>query len=65
MTKFLIAMAGVIVSSIIIFSGLLLYKKFFLKSPEFFENEEKIKTFHTPKNMKEAVNSFLENTKGL
>lgn len=56
MIKFALAMAGVIISSIVIFAGLSIYNKFFVKSSNLSPEEEIVKT---PKTVEEAIKFFI------
>lgn len=60
--KFLMAMLGVILSSLAIFLGLKLYQKFVLKKSSKFDNIKNDKTLESPKDFKEAINIFLDKT---
>lgn len=60
--KFLVAMAGVLLSSLAIFGGLKLYKKFILKKNTKTDNINYGNTFESPKTFKEAINIFLDKT---
>lgn len=60
--KFLVAMAGVLLSSLAIFGGLKLYKKFILKNNTKTDNINYGNTFESPKTFKEAINIFLDKT---
>lgn len=60
--KFLAAMAGVLLSSLAIFGGLKLYKKFVLKNNLKTDNTNYSKTLESPKTFKEAINIFLDKT---
>lgn len=61
--KFLIAMFGVLVSSLAIFAGLRIYKKFILQKDTKYANIDYDKTLETPKDFKEAINLFLNKTR--
>lgn len=61
--KFLLAMLGVLVSSLAIFAGLKLYKKIVLKSDIRQGEIDYDKTLESPKNFKEAINLFLHKTR--
>lgn len=63
MSKFLLAMGGVVLSSLIIFISLSLYNKFLLKKPSVKNLEHQSNSLSTPKNLKEAISSFLEKTR--
>lgn len=63
MSKFLLAMGGVVISSLIIFVGLSLYNKFLLKKTTGIDKEIQGNSLSTPKNLKEAISSFLEKTR--
>lgn len=56
-SKFLLAMGGVVLSSIIIFVGLTVYNKFFVNVNKHSVEEEILKT---PKNIDEAVKFFIQ-----
>lgn len=60
MIKFGLAMAGVIISSIVIYLGLSIYNKFFVKSPSLSPEEEIVKT---PKTKEEAIKFFINKNK--
>ncbi len=55
--KFALSMGGVILSAIIIFFGLKLYKKFFMegKNPDIIKDE----ILKTPKNTEDAIKFFI------
>lgn len=59
--KFLLAMAGVLISAFAIFLGLKLYKNLILK-PNKNEEDGTKETLESPKNFKEAINLFLSKT---
>ena len=61
--KFLLAMLGVLASSLIIFVGLSVYNRFreILTANTSMEGDEKI--LETPENISEAVKSFVDKTK--
>jgi len=61
--KFLITMVGVLVSSLAIFAGLKVYKKFVLKNDAKQGDIDYDKTLESPKNFKEAINLFLNKTR--
>lgn len=61
--KFLLAMAGVLLSSLAIFAGLKFYKKIVLKSDLKQGEIDYDKTLESPKNFKEAINLFLHKTR--
>lgn len=61
--KFLMAMLGVGLSSIIIFVLLSSYNKFVYGSYTRVEPSEEDNNYKTPSNMKDAINSFLKKTK--
>lgn len=63
--KFLMAMIGVIISSLAIFLGLKIYKKFILKNDAKLGNMDYDKTLESPRDFKEAINLFLNKTKKL
>lgn len=60
--QFLLAMFGVLLSSLAIFGGLKLYKKFVLKNNTKTDNINYGNTFESPKTFKEAINIFLDKT---
>jgi len=60
--RFLMAMLGVIVSSAAIFLGLKLYQKFVLKKGLSSDEKDYENTLESPKDFKEAINSFLSKT---
>lgn len=60
--KFLLAMFGVLLSSLAILGGLKLYKKFVLKNNTKTDNINYGNTFESPKTFKEAINIFLDKT---
>lgn len=60
--KFLMAMLGVLVSSLAIYGGLKLYKKLVLKNDAKLNNIDYDKTLESPKDFKEAINLFLHKT---
>lgn len=59
--KFLLAMGGVVLSSLIIFTGLSIYNKFFVgqKSIKF----DKKDTLSTPDNVEDAIDFFIRKNK--
>ncbi len=59
--KFLFAMLGVLISAIAIFGGLRIYQKFVLKQGANSDNTN-YSTLQSPKNLKEAINLFLDKT---
>ena len=59
--KFFIAIAWVIISSLIIYSSLISYKKLSGKTEFGIDVEEN--TLDTPKNFKEAINLFIKKTR--
>lgn len=61
--RFLMAMLGVLVSSLAIFLGLKIYKKLILKNDAKFNNIDYDKTLESPRDFKEAINLFLNKTK--
>lgn len=61
MSKFVVTMIGVIVSSIVIWGGLSVYNKFFVKYNS--GNPPLRKTFNTPKNLEDAVTFFIKRNK--
>ena len=59
-TKFALAMGGVVLSSIIIYAGLTIYNKFFVKNRSHgFETE----ILKTPKTVDDAVKFFINKNK--
>lgn len=62
--KFLIAMIGVLVSVLVIFLVLKLYKKVMLKNNLNLGSIDYDKTLESPKDFKEAINIFLDKTEG-
>lgn len=61
--KFLLAMLGVAVSSVIIFVGLSVYNKLMYGSSHRLVINDDDDDFKTPTNMKDAINIFLKKTK--
>ena len=59
--KFGLAMGGVALSSIIIFAGLTVYNKFFVKQQRPHSPEEEI--LKTPKTTEEAIKFFINRNK--
>lgn len=59
--KFLCAMGGVVLSSLLIFGGLTIYNKIFVKQPIISSAEDEILT--TPKTVDDAVNFFIKKNK--
>ena len=59
MTKFLITMVGVILSSVVIWLGLTIYNKFFVKN-HFKQTPIDEDTMNTPKTIDEAVTFFIK-----
>lgn len=62
--KFVSAMAGVLLSAGAIFFGLKLYKKFVLKNDTKIEESVYNSSLESPKDLKEAINIFLDKTEG-
>lgn len=62
--KFLTAMLGVAVSALAIFVGLKIYKKFVLKNDTKTSDIDYNESLESPKDFKEAINIFLDKTKG-
>ena len=60
--KFLIAMGGVALSSIVIFLGLTIYNKFFVDK-SLFPNNDPDDVLNTPKTVDEAVTLFIKRNK--
>ena len=60
--KFVIAMAGVLLSSIIIFLGLTIYNKFFVNKNMFADNNSD-DVLNTPKTVEEAVTFYIKRNK--
>ncbi len=60
--KFFAAMFGVLISSLAIFIGLKLYKKYVLKNNKELDNIDYDKTLESPKDFKDAINLFLDKT---
>lgn len=60
-SKFLVTIIGVIVSSVVIWGGLSIYNRFFVKYD--CENPPLRKTFNTPKNLEDAVTFFIKRNK--
>jgi len=58
-SKFLVTMIGVVLSSIIIWAGLSIYNKFFVKS-NFQNGKLPEDTMYTPKTIEEAVTFFIK-----
>ena len=59
--KFLLAMGGVALSSIIIYAGLTIYNKFFVEHKSISFNKED--SLSTPDNVDDAVNFFIRKNK--
>lgn len=59
-TKFLLAMGGVALSSIIIYTGLTVYNKFFVRNKSHSIEDEILKT---PKTVDDAVKFFIQKNK--
>lgn len=59
--KFLFAMAGVVLSSVIIFTGLSIYNKFFVERKSITFNKED--SLSTPDNVEDAINFFIRKNK--
>lgn len=59
MTKFIITMAGVVLSSVVIWLGLTVYNKFFVKN-QFKQASIEDDTMNTPKTIEEAVTFFIK-----
>lgn len=60
--KFVLAMLGVLISSLVILTGLKFYKKIGLKKKSKTDNIDYSKSLDSPKDLKEAINIFLEKT---
>ena len=60
--KFIITMAGVLLSSIIIFLGLTIYNKFFVNKNMFADNNSD-DVLNTPKTVEEAVTFYIKRNK--
>lgn len=60
--KFLLAMLGVLFSSLAIWASLKIYKKLVLKNDAKQSETDYDKTLESPKNFKEAINLFLNKT---
>lgn len=60
--KFVIAMLCVLISSLVLLLGLKFYKKFSLKNKSKTDNMDYNKSLDSPKDLKEAINLFLEKT---
>lgn len=60
--KFVIAMAGVLISSVLIFLGLTIYNKFFVNKSMFADNNSD-DALNTPKTVDEAVNFYIKRNK--
>lgn len=60
--KFAVAMAGVILSSFVIFAGLWVYNKFFVDK-SLFPNDDRDDVLNTPKTVDEAVTFFIKRNK--
>lgn len=56
--KFAFAMGGVVISSLVIFLGLTVYNRFFVKNPQYAASEDDI--LRTPKTVDDAVIFFLK-----
>ncbi len=59
LTKFIITMVGVLLSSIVIWLGLTIYNKFFVKN-RFKQASIEDDTMNTPKTIEEAVTFFIK-----
>lgn len=60
--KFILAMAGVLFSALVIFLALRVYKKVMLKNNLNLGNIDYDKTLESPKDFKDAINIFLNKT---
>ncbi len=60
--KFFGAMFGVVASALAIFLGLKFYQKFVKKNNSKFDNFNFSDTLQAPKDLKEAINQFLDKT---
>lgn len=60
--KFVLAMLCVLLSSLVILTGLKFYKKIGLKNKSKTDNIDYSKSLDSPKDLKEAINIFLEKT---
>lgn len=60
--KFVLAMLCVLLSSLVILTGLKFYKKISLKNKSKTDNIDYSKSLDSPKDLKEAINIFLEKT---
>lgn len=58
--KFIYAMGGVVLSSVIIFAGLTLYNRFFV-TPKYTKNDDA--TLKTPDNTEDAISFFIKKNK--
>lgn len=56
--KFAFAMGGVILSSVLIFAGLTVYNKIFVKNPHYANSEDDV--LKTPKTVDDAIVFFLK-----
>lgn len=60
--KFVIAMVGVMLSSIVIFAGLWFYNKFFVDK-RLFPSDDKDDALNTPQTVEQAVTFFIKRNK--
>lgn len=60
--KFFASMLGVLLSAVVIFFGLKMYKKISLKSVEKTNKIDYDKTLESPKDFKDTINLFLDKT---
>lgn len=60
--KFVLAMLCVLISSLVILTGLKFYKKIGLKNKSKTDNIDYSKSLDSPKDLKEAINIFLDKT---
>lgn len=56
--KFVFAMGGVVLSSVLIFAGLTVYNKIFVKNPHYASSEDDV--LKTPKTVDDAIIFFLK-----
>ena len=61
-SRFFLAMIGVLLSSLAIFGGLKAYNHFASNKHSAFDNKKSKSSLESPKNFKESINSFLEKT---
>ena len=62
MSKFIVTMMGVLLSSVVIWGGLTIYNKFFAEKNDFGSSHEN-EVLRTPKTVEDAVTFFIKRNK--